>query len=76
MSGIFNGIQKLIELIVSPMYFIIDLISEITKIGELIFATITEITTNLLTLPNWLYGYVILSVSVIVLMRMVGRGTK
>lgn len=76
MSGIFNGIQKLIELIVSPMYFIIDLISEITKIGKLIFATITEITTNLLTLPNWLYGYVILSVSVIVLMRMVGRGTK
>lgn len=76
MSGIFNGIQKLIELILSPMYFVIHLISEITKIGELLVATITEITTNLLTLPSWLYGYVILSVSVIVLMRMVGRGTK
>lgn len=76
MSGIFNGFQKLIELILSPMYFVIHLISEITKIGELLVATITEITTNLLTLPSWLYGYVILSVSVIVLMRMVGRGTK
>lgn len=76
MTGIFNGIQKLIELIINPIYFIINVITEITKIGELIFATITEITTNLLTLPSWLYGYVILSVSVIVLMRMVGRGTK
>lgn len=76
MTGIFTGIQTLIDTILAPIKWLGFIIMEIYHFGELILATITTLMTNITTLPNFLLKYAILSISVIVLLRILGRSTK
>lgn len=76
MTGIFKGIEALLETILFPIKFVGFIIKELIQFGELILATITTLTTNIATMPQMILNYAILSVSVIVICRLLGRSTK
>lgn len=76
LTGIFNGLQAIIDTLLGPLRWITFIIREIYQFGNLILATIETIVENVLTMPTVVMNYAILSISVIVIMRLVGRSTK
>ena len=75
MTGIFSGIQAILNTIFAPIKFLGIVIQTLIKFGELIVNVYTNLTTNILTLPTWLMNYVVISIAVIILMRVLGRST-
>lgn len=76
MTGIFKGIQAIIESMLLPLHLIRALYDMIIRAKEIINSALETINAIILTLPNWLVGYAVLSIAVIVIMRMIGRETK
>ena len=76
MSGIFNGLQAILNTLFAPIMYLGYIIKTIYEFGELIYATVATAVTNVMTLPQIILKYAILSLSIIVVLRLLGREAK
>lgn len=82
MSGIFNGIQQLINGIKTIMdgaligvKFIINLIKSLIDLIRLLATTLGNATTIAMTIPSWLRAFILASIGISVLYVIIGRNT-
>lgn len=80
MSGIFNGIQKLIggiETIVNGFImginFLVNVVKSLVDLIRLLATTLTNVFQLTATLPSWLIAFATASVSIAVLYMILGR---
>lgn len=82
MTGIFNGIQKIvgsiqtiIEGVKIGIQFLISLVKSLFELIKLLTTTIGNITTLTFTLPSWLIAVATATIGVSVLYIILGRDT-
>ena len=75
MSGIYNGIQALLDSFLAPLKFIASIIAWTNRMLQMLADTITEIISLLNGIPEWLVAYMSLAIVIIVLYQIIGRGT-
>lgn len=80
MSGIFDGIQALINGITTivngillGIKFIINIIKSMIDLVRLLATTLTNVTGIAITLPSWLIAFVTASVGIAILYMLIGR---
>ena len=75
MSGIFAGLQAIIDSILGPLRFILSIIQWTNKLLSILVGVITNVVTLIATLPNWLIAYASLGIAVMVIYLLLGRST-
>lgn len=82
MTGIFTGIQNLIANIQTiiqgvklAIQFLINLVTSLISLLELIGITLNNVTTFILTLPPFLIAYTTAGIGIAILYLMLGRNT-
>ena len=82
MTGIFNGIQKIvgsiqtiIEGVKIGIQFLISLVKSLFELIKLLTTTIGNITTLTFTLPSWLIAVATATIGISVLYIILGRDT-
>ena len=75
MSGIFSGIQALIDSIFGPIKFLLSIIQWTNKLLSILVGVITNVITLIATLPDWLVAYASLGIAVMVIYLLLGRST-
>lgn len=75
MSGIFTGIQFLIDLLLAPLRLITQIINYVNKISQVLISVVISIKEVINTLPNWLITYALIGLFVIVIYQLLGRET-
>ena len=75
MSGIFNGIQAIIDSILGPIRFILSIIQWTNKMLSIVVGVVTNIVSLITTLPNWLITYASIGIAVMVIYLLLGRST-
>lgn len=80
MSGIFGGIQILINGITTivngiilGIKFIMNLIKSLVDLIRLLTTTLANVTNIAITLPSWLIAFVTASVGIAILYMIIGR---
>ena len=73
MTGIFNGIQTLINGIMLGIRFIINLIKSSIDLIRLLATTLANATNIAITLPSWLIAFVTASIGIAILYMIIGR---
>ena len=75
MSGIFNGIQAIIDSILGPIRFILSIIQWTNKMLSIVVGVVTNVVSLIATLPNWLITYASIGIAVMVIYLLLGRST-
>lgn len=80
MSGIFDGIQTLINGITTivngiilAIKFLINLVKSLVDLIRLLATTLTNATNIAITLPSWLIAFVTASIGIAILYMIIGR---
>lgn len=80
MSGIFDGIQTLINGITTivngiilGIKFIVNMIKSLVDLIRLLATTLTNATNIAITLPSWLLAFVTASIGIAILYMIIGR---
>ena len=73
MTGIFNGLQDIINLFNTIVNFIINIINGILQMAIVIKETVTNTSNIILTLPSWLIGFASATLAICVIFQLVGR---
>ena len=75
MSGVFTGIQAIIDSILGPIKFILSIIQWTNKMLSIIAGAVINVVTLITTLPTWLVAYATIGISVMVIYLILGRET-
>ena len=75
MSGIFNGIQAIIDSILGPIRFILSIIQWTNKMLSIVVGVVTNVVSLIATLPSWLITYASIGIAVMVIYLLLGRST-
>lgn len=82
MSGIFDGIQKIINSINSvvngiiiAVKFIVNLCKSVGQLLQLLITTLGNVSNLIMTLPSWLLAIATAGTAVVILYLVVGRRT-
>lgn len=76
MSGIFDGIQTIINGIVTLITFLGNLLKTLILVPRYIYKAMVTLTTYIGTFPAWLLSFAMISLTVIVVYQLVGRSSK
>ena len=75
MSGIYSGIEKMLEFMLTPIKFIGTFITWTNMMLNWIGNTITELLNLIANIPNWISAYMVVALVIIVIYQLLGRGT-
>lgn len=73
MSGIFNGIQAILDTLSGAIRLIGLIISTIINYFSVVGNIVSNIFANITTIPTYIQNYMILSASIVIIMLLVGR---
>lgn len=73
MTGIFNGIQLIINCILPIFKLIGSLLTLLGQILVLVLGVVIQLTTFIQTMPNWLIAYATCSIGIVVIYQLIGR---
>ena len=73
MSGIFNGIQAILDTMLAPIKYLGYIIEEIITFFTLIKTIVINIVIQIGTLPSYITNYLLLSFSILTVITLIGR---
>lgn len=73
MSGIFSGLQAIIDTILGPIKYLIGIIELAVEVMKYIASALANIIVIISDLPSWLYGIAMATISVAVVYQLFGR---
>ena len=73
MSGIFNGIQAILDAVVGPLKWIADTIKLAIQVMGFVYKALVQITSIILTIPAWLQGVALATIAIAVAYQLFGR---
>lgn len=75
MSGIFSGIEAILNTIMAPVRLLGYVIETIIDYFNVILSMWGQVYLNITTLPEWLFDFVMVSAGIILLSLILGRST-
>ena len=76
MTGIFNGIQTILNLLNGALKYLLLLIRSIKLMIQNMITTVTNTIGLVSGIPTWLAVYAMVAIGFIVLARLIGREIK